>query len=137
MRLNDGRVVPNFIFQALAGKPLTVYGDGKQTRSFQYYSDLVEGVYRLLLSDETSPVNIGNPNEFSIKQLAEIIIELTGSKSKFEYKPLPFDDPVQRQPDISLAKEKLNWEPTTKLRDGLTKSIEYFESHVVRNTKDD
>lgn len=131
MRLDDGRVVPNFIKQALEGKPLTVYGDGSQTRSFQFYSDLVEGIYRLLLSDEPEPVNIGNPNEISIVEFAEAVLELTGSKSELVYVTPEddrfTDDPKVRRPDISKARRVLKgWEPQVKLADGLAKTIEYF-----------
>ncbi len=126
----DGRVVSNFILQALRDEDITLYGDGSQTRSFCYVDDLVEGFIRMMNGpdDFIGPVNLGNPDEFTIKELAEIVIELTGSKSKLTYMPLPADDPTQRQPDISLAKKKLDWEPTIKLRDGLTKTIEYFRS---------
>jgi len=132
MNKNDGRVVSNFIVQALKNEDITLYGDGSQTRSFQYVDDLVEGMIRMMNADDKfiGPVNIGNPNEFTIKELAEKIIELTGSKSKFVYKPLPFDDPKQRQPDISLAKEKLNWQPNIQLEEGLIKTIEYFKKII-------
>jgi UDP-glucuronate decarboxylase len=125
---NDGRVVSNFIVQALQGLDITVYGDGNQTRSFCYVDDLVEGLVRVMNSPDefVGPVNLGNPVEISILELAQTIIELTGSSSKIVYKPLPCDDPVQRQPDISLAKEKLDWQPMTSLNDGLKKTIEYF-----------
>ena len=129
MHPNDGRVVSNFIVQALQNKDITIYGDGSQTRSFQYVDDLLEGMLRLMNSsaDFTGPVNIGNPDEFTIKQLAEKVLELIpGSKSKLIYKPLPQDDPRQRQPDIRLAKEKLGWEPKVKLNEGLIKTVEYF-----------
>jgi len=136
MHPNDGRVVSNFIVQALQNLPITIYGDGTQTRSFSYVDDTVAAFLSLMNTPDefTGPVNIGNPDEFTVKELAEIIVDLTGSKSKFEYKPLPFDDPVQRQPDISLAREKLTWEPTTKLVDGLEKTIGYFESLIATNT---
>jgi UDP-glucuronate decarboxylase len=132
MNKNDGRVVSNFIVQALKNEDITLYGDGSQTRSFQYVDDLVEGLVRMMNADDkfVGPVNIGNPNEFTIKELAEKVIELTGSKSQFVYKPLPFDDPKQRQPDISLAKEKLNWQPTIQLEEGLAKTIEYFKTII-------
>lgn len=132
MNKNDGRVVSNFIVQALKNEDITLYGDGSQTRSFQYVDDLVEGMVRMMNVDDkfVGPVNIGNPNEFTIKELAEKVIELTGSKSQFVYKPLPFDDPKQRQPDISLAKEKLNWQPTIQLEEGLAKTIEYFKTII-------
>lgn len=130
MHPNDGRVVSNFIVQALQNQDITIYGDGMQTRSFQYVDDLIEGMVRLMNSsdDFTGPVNVGNPGEFTILQLAEKIIRMTGSKSKLVYQTLPQDDPIQRKPDISLAKTKLNWEPTISLEDGLTKTIIYFKS---------
>lgn len=127
MDANDGRVVSNLIVQALAGKPLTIYGNGSQTRSFCYVSDLVEGIARLIDSDESDPVNLGNPGEFTIKELADLVLELTGADVKLTTKPLPADDPLQRKPDITKAKELLNWEPTIDLREGLTKTIEYFK----------
>lgn len=125
---NDGRVVSNFIVQALKGKPITVFGDGSQTRSFCYVDDMIDGLVRLMNSpdDFTGPVNLGNPNEFSILELAEKILELTGSQSAIIYEPLPSDDPKQRQPDISLAKEKLKWEPKERFENGLKKTIRYF-----------
>jgi dTDP-glucose 4,6-dehydratase len=128
MRLNDGRVLPTFIGQALRGEDLTVFGDGSQTRSFCYVDDLVEGVYRLLLSDYAGPVNIGNPDEITISQFAEEIIKLTGSKQKVIYKPLPKDDPKQRKPDITLAKKILGWEPKVSRAEGLKITYEYFKS---------
>lgn len=131
MSINDGRVVSNFIIQALQHKDLTIYGDGTQTRSFQYVDDLVEGIVRMMNSDDdfTGPINIGNPDEFSMLELARIIIRMTGSSSKIVHMPLPGDDPKQRRPDISLAKEKLGgWEPTVTLEDGLKKTIAYFRS---------
>ena len=130
MHPNDGRVVSNFIVQALRGEPITIYGDGQQTRSFCYVSDLIEGFVRLMASEDTltGPVNLGNPGEFTMKELAELVIDLTGAKSKLEYRPLPADDPRQRQPDITQAKEKLGWEPTVPLRDGLQKTIAYFDA---------
>ena len=130
MEPDDGRVVSNFIVQALQGQNITIFGDGTQTRSFQYVSDLVEGMIRMMATgdDFIGPVNIGNPVEFTMLELAQNIIELTGSSSKIVYLPLPADDPTQRQPDISLAKEKLgNWEPKVPLREGLIKTIEYFD----------
>jgi dTDP-glucose 4,6-dehydratase len=130
MRLNDGRVVPNFIGQALTGKPLTVYGDGSQTRSFCYYSDLIEGLYRLLMSDVDTPVNIGNPTEYSILDFARKIIQITGSSSEIIYENLPEDDPKVRQPDISKARRLLGWEPLVALEEGLSRTIEYFRSRV-------
>ncbi len=128
MHPNDGRVVSNFIVQALKGEPLTVYGDGLQTRSFCYVDDLVEALMRMMATpdDVTGPINVGNPSEFTMIQLAEKVIELTGSKSKIVKKPLPADDPKQRRPDISLANKTLNWEPTTRLAEGLEKTIDYF-----------
>ncbi len=128
MRLNDGRVLPAFIGQALRGEDLTVFGDGSQTRSFCYVADLVEGIYRLLKSDYVQPVNIGNPSEISISQFAEEIIELTGTKQKVVYKELPVDDPKQRRPDINLAKKLLDWEPKVTRQEGLKKTYEYFRS---------
>ena len=128
MHPNDGRVVSNFIVQALKGEDITVYGNGSQTRSFQYIDDLVDGMIRMMDNAEEfiGPVNLGNPDEFTIKELAEKIIEITESKSKIIYKRLPEDDPKQRQPDIALAKGKLGWEPKIKLKEGLLKTIEYF-----------
>src|SRR5881396_2842772 len=131
MRLNDGRVVPNFIAQALRGEPLTVYGDGSQTRSFCYVSDLVEGIVRLLRSDHSEPVNCGNPMEISILQFAERIKALTGSKSEIVFRPLPEDDPRVRQPDITKARTLLGWEPRVALEDGLRRTIDFFRP-VVR-----
>jgi UDP-glucuronate decarboxylase len=128
MHPNDGRVVSNFIVQALKEEPITIYGDGKQTRSFCYVDDLIEGFIRLMntTDDVTGPVNLGNPGEFTIRELAEKVISMTGSKSKLVFKPLPSDDPMQRCPDIGLANEKLGWQPTVKLEDGLAKTIQYF-----------
>lgn len=126
MRPGDGRVVSNFIVQALRGEPLTVYGDGGQTRSFCYVSDEVEGIYRLFMSDVTEPVNIGNPDEFRVSELADLVLELTGSSSKIRHLPLPEDDPKVRQPDITRARELLGWEPQVPLREGLAQTIEYF-----------
>ena len=125
----DGRVVSNFIRQALEGQPITIFGEGEQTRSFCYRDDLVEGIIRMMNheGDFVGPVNIGNPGEFTIKELAELVVELTGSDSKLVYRPLPADDPTRRCPDISLAKEKLGWEPAIPLREGLTKTIEWFK----------
>ena len=128
MRLNDGRALPAFIGQALRGEDLTVFGDGSQTRSFCYVDDLVEGIYRLLLSDYYMPVNIGNPVEITLKQFAEEVIALTGTKQKIVYKPLPVDDPKQRQPDITKAREVLGWEPKVMRKDGLKTTYEYFKS---------
>ena len=128
MHPQDGRVVSNFIVQALQGKDLTIYGNGLQTRSFQYVSDLVEGMIRMMENENfIGPVNLGNPGEFTMLELAEKVIRLTGSKSKLVFMPLPADDPTQRKPDISLAKEKLKWEPTIALEDGLKETIEYFK----------
>ena len=130
MHPNDGRVVSNFIVQALAGKDLTVYGDGRQTRSFQYVDDLVEGMMRMMAApgDFTGPVNIGNPGEFTMMELAELVIKLTKSASKIIHLPLPADDPKQRRPDITLAKEKLNgWQPLIPLEEGLKRTIDYFK----------
>ena len=126
MRPGDGRVVSNFIVQALQGQPITVYGDGSQTRSFCYVDDEVEGIYRLFMSDERMPVNIGNPNEFTVRQLADLVVELTGSRSTIISHPLPADDPKVRQPDITRARAILGWEPKIQLRDGLVRTIEYF-----------
>ena len=128
MRLNDGRALPAFIGQALRGEDLTVFGDGTQTRSFCYVDDLVEGVYRLLLSDYSMPVNIGNPDQITLREFAEEIISLTGTKQKIVYLPLPQDDPKQRQPDISKAKELLGWEPKVNRSEGLKITYEYFKS---------
>ncbi len=128
MRLNDGRVLPAFIGQALRGEDLTVFGDGSQTRSFCYVDDQVEGIFRLLMSDYTMPVNIGNPEEITIREFAEEIIKLTGTQQKIVYKPLPQDDPKQRQPDISLAKKILGWEPKVTRAEGLRITYEYFRS---------
>jgi dTDP-glucose 4,6-dehydratase len=130
MRLRDGRVVPAFIGQALEGKPLTVFGDGSQTRSFCFVADLIEGIFRLSQSDYHEPVNIGNPVEMTIKQFAEKIQEILKSESPIEYKDLPVDDPKQRQPDISLARRILDWEPRVSLDEGLRETIEYFQSKV-------
>ncbi len=128
MRLNDGRALPAFIGQALRGEDLTVFGDGSQTRSFCYVDDLVEGIYRLLLSDYHLPVNIGNPDEISLKEFAEEILEFTGRKVQITYRPLPADDPKQRKPDISKAQELLNWGPTVSRKEGLKKTYDYFKS---------
>ncbi|MBS4058567.1 MAG: SDR family oxidoreductase [Bacteroidetes bacterium] len=132
MHPNDGRVVSNFIVQALRGEDITIYGNGLQTRSFQYVDDLVEGMIRLMNSpdDFTGPVNIGNPGEFTMLELAEKVIHLTNTKSKVVFQPLPADDPMQRKPDISLAKKVLNWEPKVSLDEGLVRTIEYFRSIV-------
>jgi UDP-glucuronate decarboxylase len=129
MAQHDGRVVSNFIMQALRGEDITIYGDGQQTRSFQYVSDLIEGMVRMMNSgdDFLGPVNIGNPGEFTMLELAEKVIAMTGSKSKIVFRPLPSDDPKMRRPDISLAKEKLDWAPKVPLDEGLAKTIEYFK----------
>jgi UDP-glucuronate decarboxylase len=129
MHPNDGRVVSNFIVQALKNEPLTIFGDGKQTRSFCYVDDLINGLLLLMSSEDdfVGPVNLGNPIEFSMLELAELVIQLTGSSSELTFEPLPHDDPRQRQPDISLAKEKLGWKPTVDLRPGLTSTIDYFQ----------
>ena len=133
MHPQDGRVVSNFIVQALQGKDITIYGTGKQTRSFQYVTDLIEGMIRMMENtpdDFTGPVNLGNPGEFTMLELAEKIVQLTGSKSKVVFMPLPSDDPTQRRPDISLAKARLGWEPTVALEEGLKKTIDYFR-HIL------
>ena len=132
MDIGDGRVVSNFIVQALKGEDITIYGDGSQTRSFQYIDDLIEGMVRMMNSRTgfTGPVNIGNPGEFTIKQLAEIVVEMIGSSSKIVYEDLPVDDPTQRKPDISLAKKELDWEPSIPLKQGLEKTIEYFKQVI-------
>ena len=131
MRLGDGRVVPNFITQALRGEALTVYGDGSQTRSFCFVDDLVEGIVRLLRSDCTQPVNLGNPHELSVRAFAETIIRLTGSASPIVFQPLPVDDPKVRQPDVSAARQILEWEPTVSLEDGLSETISYFREKLA------
>ncbi len=133
MLANDGRVVSNFVVQALRNEDITIYGSGKQTRSFQYIDDLIEGMIRMMATEDDfiGPVNIGNPNEFSMLQLAEKVIELTRSKSRVVFKPLPHDDPKQRQPDITQAREKLRWSPTIELEEGLIRMIEYFREHWV------
>ncbi len=126
MRLQDGRALPSFMSQALKGEDITVFGDGSQTRSFCYVDDLIEGIYRLLLSDYTMPVNIGNPDEISLMQFAKEILEITGSKSSIRFEPLPQDDPKQRKPDISVAAQQLDWKPQTQRRDGLIHTLAYF-----------
>ncbi|MBL8980951.1 MAG: SDR family oxidoreductase [Gemmatimonadetes bacterium] len=131
MRPNDGRVVSNFIVQALKGEPLTMYGDGNQTRSFCYVEDEVDGIYRLFMHGDAQPTNIGNPNEFTVRQLAEIVLEITGSRSQIVSRPLPEDDPKVRQPDISRARRMLGWEPKIDLREGVRRTVEHFRS-VVR-----
>jgi len=130
MRLRDGRVVPAFVSQALKGEPMTVFGDGKQTRSFCYVSDLIEGIYRLLMSDEVEPTNIGNPAEMTILEFAETIKRITNSSSEIVFKPLPIDDPKIRRPDITKARRVLDWEPKVKLDEGITRTIEYFRGKV-------
>ncbi|MEX0994975.1 MAG: UDP-glucuronic acid decarboxylase family protein [Balneolaceae bacterium] len=130
MRIEDGRALPTFMYQALTGKDLTVFGDGSQTRSFTYVDDLVEGIYRLSQSDYSEPVNIGNPQEITILDFAKEILEITGSKSNIIFKPLPEDDPKVRKPDISRAKKILGWEPTVNRREGLLKTLEYFRSQI-------
>lgn len=130
MRLDDGRALPTFMSQALRNEDVTVFGDGSQTRSFCYVDDLIEGIYRLLMSDYHKPVNVGNPSEISLKQFAEEVIKLTGSTSKIIYQPLPQDDPKQRKPNITKAKEILGWEPTVDRLDGLKKTLEYFRKHI-------
>ncbi len=127
MRPHDGRVVSNFIVQALKGEPLTMYGDGSQTRSFCYVEDEVEGIYRLFMHGDAMPMNIGNPNEFSVRQLAEIVLEITGSKSELAFKELPEDDPKVRKPDITRARTVLGWEPAIELREGVRRTVEYFQ----------
>jgi UDP-glucuronate decarboxylase len=136
MHPNDGRVVSNFIVQALKGEDITIYGEGQQTRSFCYVDDLVEGFLRLMATgpELTGPVNLGNPGEFTIRQLAELVIELTGSASKLVFMPLPADDPLQRQPDITLARDRLAWEPTVPLRQGLVQTIAYFDRLLTLDT---
>ncbi len=136
MRVDDGRALPTFMSQALRGEPLTVYGDGSQTRSFQYVDDLVEGIYRLLMSDEETPVNIGNPDEITIKEFAEEIIELTGSTSTITYEPLPKDDPQVRQPDISKARGVLDWEPQVDRLEGLRRTLDYFRAQLMLDEAD-
>lgn len=126
MRLEDGRVVSNFLVQAIQGRPLTIYGDGNQTRSFCYIDDEVEGLLRLADSDYVGPMNIGNPDEFTVRELAEVVLEVTNSPSEITFEDLPVDDPVQRRPDITLAREHLGWEPKTELRDGLARTAEVF-----------
>lgn len=129
MRIKDGRVVPNFIHQALHDQPLTVYGTGEQTRSFCFYSDLIEGITRLLYSDISGPVNIGNPDEFTILEFARLVLKFSGAKGKIIHEPLPVDDPRQRRPDITLAKTALKWRPQVKLKEGLQKTISWFKNH--------
>jgi dTDP-glucose 4,6-dehydratase len=135
MQLNDGRVVPNFMKQALRGQDLTVYGDGRQTRSFCYVSDEIDGFLRLARSDEHLPVNIGNPNEFTILECAQLVLKVTGAKSRIRYEPLPQDDPKQRCPDITKGRQLLGWEPKIDLETGLRKSLEYFRKAVAAETR--
>jgi dTDP-glucose 4,6-dehydratase len=130
MRINDGRAVPSFIAQALRNEDVTVFGDGHQTRSFCYIDDLVDGIIRLMMSDLNDPVNIGNPHEMTIEEIARAIIGLTGSKSRIVYRPLPTDDPKVRQPDITRARQLLGWEPQVPLEEGLVKTIEYFRRKI-------
>jgi len=137
MRLNDGRVLPNFFYQALVGQPLTVYGDGKQTRSFCYVSDLIEGIYRLLESTEHEPVNIGNPHEITMLEFAERILALTGAKVPLEFHPLPQDDPKRRCPDITKARRILGWEPKVDLDEGLQRTLEYFQKKIAETGRVD
>jgi len=132
MRLEDGRVVPNFIAQALRGEPLTVYGDGSQTRSFCYVSDMIEGIYRLLGSDEVEPVNVGNPREMSITEFARLVNEITENRAGVVHQPLPEDDPKVRQPDIAKARDVLGWEPVVPLEEGLRRTISWFQERLGR-----
>ena len=132
MRIDDGRVVPNFVGQALRDEPLTIYGDGSQTRSFCYVSDLIDGIYRLLLSDEREPVNIGNPAEITIAEFAQKLIEITGSAGGVQYMPLPKDDPKQRQPDIAKARQVLGWEPSIPLDHGMGQTVAWFRERLRR-----
>jgi UDP-glucuronate decarboxylase len=134
MHIEDGRVVSNFVVQALTSRDITIFGDGSQTRSFCYVDDLIEAMMRMMATapETTGPINIGNPSEFSIREVGELVIELTGSKSKLVFQPLPLDDPKQRQPNINKAREKLDWEPKIALRDGLIKTIAYFDNLLVR-----
>jgi len=136
MALDDGRVISNFIVQALRGKDLTIYGEGNQTRSFCYVDDMVEGLLRMMaVEDFTGPVNLGNPSEFTIQELAQLVLEITGSKSQIIYKPLPSDDPVRRCPDISLATDKLGWKPRLALNQGLIRTVAYFEKRLIEPSK--
>jgi dTDP-glucose 4,6-dehydratase len=130
MRVSDGRAIPNFISQALRNEPITVFGDGSQTRSFAYISDIVDGIYRLMISDFNQPINLGNPHEMTIRQMAETVVRMTGSKSEIINRPLPVDDPKVRQPNIERAKKILGWSPKTELHDGLTATIEYFRKKL-------
>jgi len=135
MRLGDGRVVPAFGTQALRNEPITVFGDGRQTRSFCFISDLVEGIHRLLMSDFAEPVNLGNPREMTILEFAKLVLELTGSRCEIVHQPLPVDDPKVRQPDISLAKSVLGWEPRVSVDEGLRRTLEYFREALARGEK--
>lgn len=135
MRLDDGRVLPAFLSQALRGEPLSIFGDGSQTRSFCYVDDLVEGIYRLLLSDYHMPVNVGNPSEITIREFAEEICRLTGVELKVDYQPLPKDDPQKRQPDITLAKQVLGWDPQVDRAEGLKRTLEFFKEKILSNTE--
>ncbi len=137
MRLRDGRVVPAFIGEALTGQPITIFGDGSQTRSFCYVSDLIDGIFRLSQSDFHEPVNIGNPREMTIKQFAEEIRRIIGTKSEIDYKPLPVDDPKVRQPDITRAKKILGWEPKVPFEEGIVETIEYFRGCIERGQMGD
>jgi len=130
MRLQDGRVVPAFIGQALSGQPLSIFGDGSQTRSFCFVSDLIDGIFRLMMSGYHEPVNIGNPREMTIRQFAEEIIRITGTSSKIEHRPLPVDDPKVRQPDITLARKTLGWEPKVSFEEGIPQTIEFFRQRM-------
>lgn len=132
MRARDGRVISNFVVQALRGEALTLYGDGQQTRSFCYATDLIDGVYRLFESDNTEPTNLGNPHEFTVRQLADLVLRMTGSKSALEYRPLPIDDPKVRQPDITRARALLSWEPAVELEEGLGRTIDYFRGQIAK-----
>jgi dTDP-glucose 4,6-dehydratase len=134
MRPHDGRVVSNFIVQALSDEPLTIYGDGSQTRSFCYVDDEVEGIFRLFMQGDAEPVNIGNPDEYTVRQLAETILEITGSKSTLVMKPLPTDDPRVRRPDITRARQTLGWEPRVPLREGLARTVDYFRGLKAAGT---
>lgn len=131
MRINDGRIVPTLIMQALRNEPLTIYGDGMQTRSFCYVSDLIDGVYRLALSEEHEPVNLGNPDEYTVLELAQMVLRISGSKSEITFHALPEDDPRRRRPDISRAKDLLGWEPAISLEEGLTRTVEWFKSRMT------
>ena len=135
LQANDGRVISNFMMQALAGKPITIYGDGLQTRSFCYVSDLIDGILRLSASRVHTPVNIGNPGEFTMLECAQEVLRVTGSKSEIVHQPLPQDDPTRRRPDIAKARQHLDWEPKISLREGLEKSLAYFEACLAAKTQ--